>query len=527
MLRRIIYRSIVAFFVCLWILRPCTGMYNRIDDVENLEFPVIPAVQISEFPVIPDVTQQKYSRRQLYSLRAQGSNKSYLARLRSLGLLRYRGCRGGHSARQRKIARVNNSQFVRQWARDQRDDNRIEVIQSNPRPGDYLILNNNNIKVQPTSLRPRQLLFIDISRANPAPAPSKPASRFTPPSIYLLNATSIAKPNAIQQLQADVISNAIDVTIISETWLKPHHDDSAMSIPGYSIFRRDRRKRKGGGLAIYVKHGINARVHNQPGITINDAIELLWVALEINGRSCYVGAVYHPPKPIYSIDDFQTALESSLEEIFMHHGDSLVILAGDFHQLPEQLITSMGLVIEFNQPTHEGNCLDKIFASEHVYINCKAFTSTVKTKHKAIIARSDCEPIIHAKKQSYQHSFRPQNPALHAAFLLHLQHSVDWSDVLECSETQLAFDMFYELILKLFNDFYPLKTITTTNRDPDFITPEIKSLLRKKINSSGTIKSKPLTPLLNKSIPKSKSGTQQASPNRARTQKNFGSGLTK
>ena len=55
----------------------------------------------------------------------------------------------------------------------------------------------------------------------------------------------------------------------------------------------------------------------------------------------------------------------------------------------------------------------------------------------------------------------------------------DWSDVLECSETQLASDMFYELILKLFNDFYPLKTITTTNRDPDFITPEIKSLLRK------------------------------------------------
>ena len=83
-----------------------------------------------------------------------------------------------------------------------------------------------------------------------------------------------------------------------------HHEDSAMSIPGYSIFRRDRRKRKGGGLAIYVKHGISARVFNQPGgLLRNDAIELLWVVLEINGRSCYVGAVYHPPKPIYLIDD--------------------------------------------------------------------------------------------------------------------------------------------------------------------------------------------------------------------------------
>ena len=34
--------------------------------------------------------------------------------------------------------------------------------------------------------------------------------------------------------------------------------------------------------------------------------------------------------------------------------------------------------------------------------------------------------------------------------------------------------------MKLFNDFYPLKTITTTNCDRDFITPEIKSLLRRK-----------------------------------------------
>ena len=83
---------------------------------------------------------------------------------------------------------------------------------------------------------------------------------------------------------------------------------------------------------------------------------------------------------------------------------------------------------------------------------------------------------------SQTHNFRPQSPALHAAFLLQLQHSVDWSDVLECRETQQAFDMFYKLILILFNEFYPLKSITTTSRDPDFITPEIKSLLRKKIN---------------------------------------------
>ena len=220
------------------------------------------------------------------------------------------------------------------------------MINRGPRTGEFSSFINSN-KVQPTPPRPRQLLAIKTA-SNFAALSGIPSSK-TPPSIYLLNATSIAKPNAIQQLQADVLSNGVDVVIITESWLKPQHLDSSMSIPGYSIFRHDRRKRKGEGLAIFVKDELNAHIHKQPGL-YDDSIELLWVVLEINGRSCYVGAMYHPPKPIYATDDLLHALENSLEEIFSQPGDSLVILAGDFNKLPDQVITSLGLVIEFNQP---------------------------------------------------------------------------------------------------------------------------------------------------------------------------------
>jgi hypothetical protein len=40
--------------------------------------------------------------------------------------------------------------------------------------------------------------------------------------------------------------------------------------------------------------------------------------------------------------------------------------------------------------------------------------------------------------------------------------------------------MFYRDVLELMDKFYPLSTITTTSRDPGFVTPEVKSLLRKK-----------------------------------------------
>ena len=63
---------------------------------------------------------------------------------------------------------------------------------------------------------------------------------------------------------------------------------------------------------------------------------------------------------------------------------------------------------------------------------------------------------------------------------MHLQNNVDWGEILECCDTQLAFDRFYEILKAMLDDFYPLKSVTTTSRDPPFITPEIKVLLRRK-----------------------------------------------
>ena len=46
--------------------------------------------------------------------------------------------------------------------------------------------------------------------------------------------------------------------------------------------------------------------------------------------------------------------------------------------------------------------------------------------------------------------------------------------------TQAEFDYFYDLATELLNQYYPERTITLTSRDPDYITPEIKAMLRRK-----------------------------------------------
>jgi len=46
--------------------------------------------------------------------------------------------------------------------------------------------------------------------------------------------------------------------------------------------------------------------------------------------------------------------------------------------------------------------------------------------------------------------------------------------------TQVEFDYFYSTVLELLNQFYPEQTVTMTTRDPEYITPDIKTKLIRK-----------------------------------------------
>ena len=156
---------------------------------------------------------------------------------------------------------------------------------------------------------------------------------------------------------------------------------------------------------------------------------------------------------------------------------TFVTLAGDFNQLPHTSIELLGLMAEFHEPTHAGHCLDRLYSTEPVYINCVAFQSTVSTAHKAIIARADQTQTSKAGKVANICTFRSRSPAQHAQ-LMRLMMDISWDQLMNTVDVQEAFDQYYAILLNLFESVYTLKSITLTNGDPKFITPHIKSLLR-------------------------------------------------
>lgn len=294
------------------------------------------------------------------------------------------------------------------------------------------------------------------------------------PSLYLLNSASLAKPHAVEHLVADLTSYGTDVAIITETHFKTKHADGVVNIPGYTLYRRDRVGRRGGGVATYV------RSHLQSGtwkpVTDDKTFELQWTKV----GSDLIGALYHPPKPMYNVESLLNYVEANVNEINQTFPRSMITLAGDFNQLSDaEIIERTGLTSILHQPTRGASTLDRIYVSEPCYSAVRVVSSVVRSDHKAVVAYTDNNKSAGPKKTSTKLVYRTKTPEQNALFL-QTATEINFDFIQTEDDAQTQFDTFYNVVLLLFDYFYPLRTITITDRDPSYITPNIKSQLRRK-----------------------------------------------
>lgn len=116
------------------------------------------------------------------------------------------------------------------------------------------------------------------------------------------NARSLA--SKMGELEALVLEEQIEVVGVAETWLDSSHD-WAVNIQGFTLFRRDRANRKGGGVCLYVRSDMKASVKEE--IVCDDCgdAETLWVEVqgEENTKKILFGVIYRPPNVTDEIED--------------------------------------------------------------------------------------------------------------------------------------------------------------------------------------------------------------------------------
>ncbi len=97
-------------------------------------------------------------------------------------------------------------------------------------------------------------------------------------SCWYTNATSLN--NKYNDLLIEINCKKPQIIIICETWWT---EASATNIIGYSLFRKDRTDKKGGGVCIFVEESIKSYSISHPKLS-NKNIEQVWCVIEVGGE---------------------------------------------------------------------------------------------------------------------------------------------------------------------------------------------------------------------------------------------------
>lgn len=174
-----------------------------------------------------------------------------------------------------------------------------------------------------------------------------------------------------------------NVIALQETWLKQDQSNDDIEIPGFHVFRADRRHttlNRGGGTLLYIKNTYEKFPKEIVKIS-NDDLDLIAVIL---GKKIVIASVYI--NQAYNMD---AAVETLCDKLIEPYGqEHKLLICGDFNRAPVDKFFGMhGLNNIVTFPTRKGAYLDQIWTNinpsvltvkqfanfaDHSFIECKA-----------------------------------------------------------------------------------------------------------------------------------------------------------
>ena len=159
------------------------------------------------------------------------------------------------------------------------------------------------------------------------------------------------------------------IAAVTETWLTADVDDASLLIPDFKLFRLDRARTRGGGVAIYVSRDILCSRYDL-NLKSDENIEQIWLHLKFKNCKIAIGNIYRPPsgdfhKFLDSIDDTLSQIIPTVDEIICL-GDMNINLLNPENTL-SKCFYAYGFDQLINEPTRVTErsltLLDPIFVS--------------------------------------------------------------------------------------------------------------------------------------------------------------------
>ncbi|KAK4816845.1 hypothetical protein QYF61_023967 [Mycteria americana] len=290
--------------------------------------------------------------------------------------------------------------------------------------------------------------------------------------------------NKQEELETIVHQENYDMVAITETWWDDSHNWSAV-MDGYKLFRRDRRGRTGGGVALYVRECPDS-LELDDG---DDRVECLWVRIrgKVNKADIVVGVCYRPPNQDEETDElFYKQLGEASRSLAL-------VLVGDFN-LPDvcwkyntaekkqsrrflERVADNFLTQLVSDPTREGAPLDLLLMNrERLVSHVMAGGRLGQSDHKMIEFLIRGEAARGVSKTGTL-DFRRADFGL----FRRLVERVPWEAALKGKGVQEGWTFFKEEVLKAQERAVPgCRKMSRQGRRPAWLTGELWLELRKK-----------------------------------------------
>ena len=288
----------------------------------------------------------------------------------------------------------------------------------------------------------------------------------------------------VDELQAVLQENCVDLACITETWLKDPVPTAVVSIPGYVMQRNDRCDgRRGGGVAVLVRQDLPCRRLIELEAADVESVWLLFRQLRMPRYLSHVviGAIYHPP----SADDrLMTAhILNSLDTVTRSHPHAGIVLIGDFNKLRDAALLSYPLKQIVKSPTRGAATLDKIYTNiQNCYGKPVILPNIGQSDHSAVLmqATSGLRPTDNGNVVSI--AVRSQDPN-GKALLLQAISEVDWTSLYSMDTCDEMVTQFYNTVTGLVDTYLPMLTVKRHSSDKPWVTDRYRRLIRCRQNA--------------------------------------------
>ena len=130
------------------------------------------------------------------------------------------------------------------------------------------------------------------------------------------------KPH-IDDLRSITHNVSLHAIAVSESWFNEKINDRLVAIENFSLFRHDRVIKRGGGVAIYIRNDLKAKILRKSRVNCKTEYLFIEIVNRFSEKICF-GVVYNPP------NNFLTdSLKSVLSDLSLQFSN--LVIAGDFN----------------------------------------------------------------------------------------------------------------------------------------------------------------------------------------------------